>query len=328
MSLIEKATRAITGKLFSDESDIADRLPPPAAAKLRKLREAAATLRAIASVPYGEAKELADRKNRLAARIAEMTRRGVAHDDPLLASEKETHEKFLKKSLALAAEADARRERAHAIGRLVENIENYLATIPRQATIEAAPDLPALKLKTGFAEAVDSIRDRLEKHRGDINSAVYAPIHSVEAKRRAADLVNGIAANGAPDVIGLIEGGALDWPMKNSPSRMVGGGAIGITEAIPEIDLHALFCWLHRDQLISSIEAEIEQNADDKEALTESERAEKIKKAKDALLADARAEEQLIVTAEAAGFAIARRENADPRAVLQITGPEPRGEEL
>lgn len=311
--------------LFPNETDPADRLPTAASLKLKKLRDDAASLRAIALIPYSEAKDLADKKNRLAARIAEMTRRGVAPDDPLLIAEKETHERLLKKSLVLSSEADARRERASVIGRLVQNIELYLESIPATQTIESAPDLPTPKIKSGYPEAIETIRDRLQKHHREIGDAINAPIHSSEAKRRAANLINGIAANGTPDVIGLIEGGALEWPMKISPGRMVSGsGGGGFTESAPEIDTHALFCWLHRDQLIASINAEIDNIADDKEALNETARTDKIKAAKDALLTDSRTEEQLIVMAEAAGFAIERRENCDPRAVLNIIGPDPR----
>lgn len=319
-----------SSKLFREEADIADRLPGPAAQKLRKLRDAAESARALVSVPYLTMKEANAQRVALQSRIDELVgRRQLRDNDPLVVSERDTLTKLTEKSKALSAEAEARRERASQLAHLVRACEEYAEALPRSRPIDLAPAVPAPKATKPIGEMVGAIRERLDRHRKEIAAAINAPVPAAEAKRRAAAFVQGMAANGAPDVIGLLEGGAIEFPMVDTgPVAVASNRGAGFAQGTRQVDTLAVFAWLHRDQLIAALHAEIDDNADDAGALSDKDRADKIAKAKAAMLADERAEETLITLGEAQGLNILRRENADPRAVLGLadSAPPPAGE--
>jgi hypothetical protein len=92
------------------------------------------------------------------------------------------------------------------------------------------------------------------------------------------------------------------------------------------INLLGLDVWLLRDLMVERGEAEIAKIADDDHALSPQDRAAKEVDLLADILELERLEEAHIMAAEAAGQAIARRSNADPRAILGVDGPAPRRE--
>jgi hypothetical protein len=87
-----------------------------------------------------------------------------------------------------------------------------------------------------------------------------------------------------------------------------------------------LIAWLFRDRLAEMIEREIDELADDKHALDPQQRTERERDLVAQVLETERLEEAMIEAAAADGLEIGRRPDADPRAVLQLSGglPAPR----
>jgi hypothetical protein len=83
-------------------------------------------------------------------------------------------------------------------------------------------------------------------------------------------------------------------------------------------DTLALIAWLHRDTLIAALDREIDEAADDKNAMT----LEQRRKAETQMLADllavSREECALSEAAQAQGIAIDYRTDCDARAILGI----------
>ena len=72
-------------------------------------------------------------------------------------------------------------------------------------------------------------------------------------------------------------------------------------------DAVALLCWLDRERIISALEAEIDELADDEHALSPADRAKKESALLDQILESERVEEALIEAAEAEGASVQRR---------------------
>lgn len=304
-----------TGRtLFPEERDVADRLPDIAREKLFALREAADNARAIASVPYESLKQTNEKIRNITSRIAYIENNPGSPDrDALLAKERSTLTGLKDKAAAKSEEYQVKKERWQHLGELVRSLEEYTAQLPAKIDLAVTP--PLFKIVKPLPEMVADARARIEKHRSAVVAAIDAPITSSEAKARAASQIDALATTGEPDVVGVLEGGKLQWPTVQT-------NEIGP----PKIDAAALFAWLNRDQLIAAINAEIDRFADDGAALTTALRAEKIKAAKAAAFTEERIEEALIVLGAEQGLVIPRRSDADPRAILSLSDnmPEPR----
>jgi hypothetical protein len=86
------------------------------------------------------------------------------------------------------------------------------------------------------------------------------------------------------------------------------------------LDVLAILAWLRRDELIAGLEKEIDAAADDPQALTDVQRAERFKTCLGNLLEAEREEEAAVL---AASFHVIRRADADPRAVLGLSSALP-----
>jgi len=91
-------------------------------------------------------------------------------------------------------------------------------------------------------------------------------------------------------------------------------------------DTLALFCWLHKAALITALEAEADLVSDDDNALTDEMRGTRVSLLRAELLQAERLEESLISASEKQGIPVVRRNDADPRAVLELSSalPAPR----
>ena len=88
---------------------------------------------------------------------------------------------------------------------------------------------------------------------------------------------------------------------------------------IDVVDVEALLCWTFKDQMIAAVDKEIELRGDDANALSDAQRAERTATILGDLLMSEREEELLIEHGEAKGIVLARRTNADPRALLGLS---------
>jgi hypothetical protein len=157
----------------------------------------------------------------------------------------------------------------------------------------------------------------------DLHATGSAPIPSATAKALVRAQVEQLAAHGAPKVMPVVEiGGRIGWPQRTLRGDFI--GSAGATAAMKRAavsgpDGLAVVAWLHRDMLIERLEREVDDLDDDSQALDDAERGFREADVAARMLQTERVEESFIEQAEAAGQTIARRPDADPRAVLGLS---------
>lgn len=92
-------------------------------------------------------------------------------------------------------------------------------------------------------------------------------------------------------------------------------------------DSQAMIAWLFKKQLLAAVDAEIAELSDDKGALTDEQREQKLAEIDRDILAVEREEEELVSMAESQGQTISRRTNSDPRAILGLASTMPNAKE-
>lgn len=221
----------------------------------------------------------------------------------------------------------ARRQRDEGTATLVD-LESCVAFWLRNGITEFPPfDGPAPKLLKGKGgNPISAARDRAVALHEKIETVRNAPLPTAEAKVKARASLEAAFEHGRPGVANLIEGGfPVEWPRQPVPRPMaVSGGSIAMPSSIdPGIDLGALAVWAMRDQILAAVDGEIDLRGDDEHAIASDERAEREAGLLAELLTVERAEEAAIEVAEAEGMAIARRADADPRAVFGLADSLP-----
>ncbi|WFU36490.1 hypothetical protein QA635_19560 [Bradyrhizobium brasilense] len=217
----------------------------------------------------------------------------------------------------LLAAREPREAESTLLGRLLQNIEAAIAARPA-GTIGAMVeiDVPAVKDVLG---AVEAKRRRLRELESDLARCRHAPHPSADRKRAMIAQVEALAEQGRPDVTGSIEHAEpIGFPAQSRQveiHNVPGGGAIGFSEQPNSIGLIA---WLFKDALIAALDREIDEAADDGEALTIEQRRERETEILRDMLATAREEVMLVDRAEKQGQHVAHRADIDPLALLQI----------
>lgn len=130
-----------------------------------------------------------------------------------------------------------------------------------------------------------------------------------------------LANHGRPSTLAVAErAGKISWPVYPL-------GVALTTGHIPQLlDALALLAWLFPDHLAKAMEKAVDEETDDDGALTDEQRAARLAKIAEQILAAERDEEGLIEAAESEGISIPRRSDCDPRALLSLSGdlPAPR----
>jgi len=261
-----------------------------------------------------------------------LTRRAnYADSHPLVRAERESLERFKADMKKLSSAAQARHDCVAAARWLVHALEKYIPSLP-PGSIALAPPQASPELAKGEtpAQAVESLRARIESLREELQSAIDAPIHSSEAKKIARARVEQLAEMGRPNVLVTLEARRPPKFAENRPAPRVGHDSVGNPVSLTvddSADALATMAWLFKDQMITAFEREIEAAADDESALSGEERASRIATAKAKMLKTERSEEAAIELA-ASSNRIVRRAAADPRAVLGLADsmPEPKSE--
>lgn len=190
--------------------------------------------------------------------------------------------------------------------------------------LKPAPE-PKYAKSLSLDKAIESVLDlRADRHR--VRSS---PRPSTEAKEAAAQYVNRLADTGMPDVGPCLDHGEDPrWPTRfervEEPEGLAQSRSLSEyrSYSVSTVALLPTLAWLHRDALIERLHQEIDMCATDEDALSLPEREKR-----EAELAAA------ILDAERTVAAIAWQaetpwlipHDIDPRAVLGVTGPEPRG---
>lgn len=214
-------------------------------------------------------------------------------------------------------------EKAEHLGRLVQAIRSWLGENARGTPfLPYAGPVSGLKKNETAQEGLQRLRRERDVLCAHKQALSVAPLPSADAKEIAAAYVDELVARGAPDVFDILESsdGKIAWPMR-SPEVAQDGvpreariSFLYIT--VP--DTAAMLAWLWPDRMIARLYEEIDLRADDRHAISNSEREQQLKEAAAAILMLERAEEAAIVAAEREGAGLLRRADADVRAVLGL----------
>ncbi len=188
-----------------------------------------------------------------------------------------------------------------AASRLHAACERYLGQIGK---FVPAPAKGAPHRGETPAAAVDRLRAEIDRIAALISKAERAPKPAEEIRRLIRREVQLTAKRGAP----LVGKNGVRWP-----PMLVGVNSI--------TDCLALIARMFPEQLAAVAEAEVKDSPD---AMSDEQRERRLNELASQHLALNREEEAVIRVAEQAGAKIARRAEADPRAVLDVDGPSPR----
>lgn len=137
-------------------------------------------------------------------------------------------------------------------------------------------DGPVPKLVKGETalDAIERLRRRGRELKPDLHRIRSAPFPSSWAKQRLREMVDQLAARGAPDPTNLLEhDGEIIWPSMRLQSEVIGAQrSLAFHEAV---DVVGMLAWLHKDALIKKLDALVASEADDEAALTHEARRER-----------------------------------------------------
>lgn len=172
----------------------------------------------------------------------------------------------------------------------------------------------APKVKDAVA-AVEKLRAEIEALDDEWHKVEYAPAPTDDLRSRMVTAVDQIAAQGAPRIHAAArQGDPAGIALKVSPPVRVGE----FTNATAGDYGAHFFVWLLRDEIVERVGKLIDA-APQRGVLTDAERVSRFEEIAAKRLELERQEEAVISAAEAAGQHIARRRDADPRAVLEIS---------
>lgn len=292
----------------SDTTDhIMDRLPSEARRRLRSLRNAF-------DEACGAARGNMDRYYHLKAKLDEVkvtaSNRRVSRDD---VARLETEQRGLRDEMdRVLAAGKPQERRKNDVACLLDRTERFIKKLPSGAkVIDLMTPGPTLRKGESLLDAIEARRRRVRELNADQERFEAVPLPSSEAKARARAQIDELAARGAPKVTTLVErrGTEFVFPQTHSHNR---------DGSFMSIDVQAVLAWLHRDALIAAVEAEIDAIADDENAMTDRQRAEKLAEIAADLLATEHEEARLIEAAAAEGVIISPRKDIAPAAVLGV----------
>jgi hypothetical protein len=204
--------------------------------------------------------------------------------------------------LKAVCEQASRRQRANAS--LAANIGNWL-TAQRGKGFEVLDHTTKPQPGESVTEAIARFRREIERTKAVLRNVEIAPAPKSDLKLMAQRYVEKLAADGAPKV--SADFGSLDVKFGHPQ-------AFGFSRH----DAAAMLAWLHPDAMLARLVEAIEALPDDPNAMPADEKHQRLEDGRGGLLQLERSEEALILLAAVEGIEVARRPDADPRAVLGI----------
>lgn len=218
---------------------------------------------------------------------------------------------------------------------LVSNLEKYLLKVAETgiAAFDGSVDA-TLRKNESLSDAIERLRRRLRELKADARRVAVAPRPSDFTRTQILEWVKQLSERGRPDALGLVETGRIDtisWPETTISTSVHGVAQLPSGQRAPAVsalalripDMLALLAWVLPKQLSQRLQEEAQSLSDDENALSDEQRAQHLKQIDDDALAIEREEESLIMKGEAESVTIQRRSNADPRAVLMLSGNLP-----
>jgi hypothetical protein len=279
------------------------RLPAPARAKLSELERAADDAAALANRTLASLKGV---EAQVSTRLHALEH---CEDDAARAEELKTELHALGENAArLREELSTRQVRRDADQSLLTRIGGWLDRVPPNVALEAI-EAPAREPgDEGPRAAVERYRQTILGIRAEIETVRKAPLPPADVKRLARAWVDQHAKRGRPHI--QVDGDRADILFERTAALVRGDRLAAAVSA-------DFLLWLFRDQVVEALEREVEA-LNVQGALTRDERAARLEALRAALLEAERREEAAITRARTEGTLIARRPDADPRAVLGI----------
>lgn len=305
-----------------------DALPTRARDKLLDLRQQAKDAYAILVTLTDERDEVRTERHQVEGHLKRLTMAAgvggfqLAPDHPRVVAEQTKAEKLETELARLNGLYDARGARWQEIKRLVTVLDAWVSRLGSVALEPYTGPAPKLARAETASDAVERCRRRVRELRADLARVEAAPVPSSMAKEKARAEAARLVEQGRPNVGALIEGaGEIAWPTSAATvSAWRDGRPDPNTPTVRTINPLALAAWLDPAALLARLEAEIDELADDANAMTDEAKAAKRAEILADLLAVEHEEEAFIMQAAAAGIGILRRPDADPRAVLELSG--------
>lgn len=198
--------------------------------------------------------------------------------------------------------------------------ETYLRSLPSGTALVPHEGAAAQRLPNeSWLAAVERVRAAIVDLREQARSAELAPLPKQDIKLAIRREVQELAAQGVPGLLAVAErAGKVRWPTFPLQGVALAGGYIPYMQ-----NAFALIAWLFEKDLLKAVERLVDEDYEDEGALSPAARAARLKEIAAGVLALEYEEESLIEQAEAEGIAIARRSDADPRALLGLDASLP-----
>ena len=179
-------------------------------------------------------------------------------------------------------------------------------------------EVPKLAKDESVTDAIERLRRRVRELKADAHRIRSACFPSAYCKSQMRQQIEQLAMQGAPDVAGLLEHDRrIIFPSRQAQTSVI--NAEIPTLAFIEIDASIPFViWLHRDELIKKLDAEIDAEADDKAALTHDARKQQEAVVLGDLLVVERDEAALVWRGIGEGLSVDHRADCAPEAILQV----------
>lgn len=308
-----------------------DRLPPSAAARLADWEQRRADAHANLMAISDRLAEQHDKRRTAEARakllLASRGEGGFSADeaDTTVRAERAKIAKANTEIERLKVLEAARTEVWQIAARPVDRAREYVQRAGVLLT-EYAGSAPELRKGEDLATAIENRRRRVRELMADAHRTRSAPYPSAIVKQKVHEQIAALAERGRPHALGSVEQMRdIEFAQTYASSLVQVIEPRGFGTVLFETpDAIGLVAWLMREQMTKLLDAEIDALSDDKAALTDDQRAKLLVQISNDMLATEREEAALIERAAEAGMTIVHRPDIDPRALLNVVGPEPR----
>jgi len=298
-----------------DILDLADILPPASRQKLERLVEARDDAHTVLSAANERARAASNDLSRLeievARKVAELRYSplgGESYEGMVARLEKPLAPK--RAEVGRLRDAARRAEAGWQAFDFLAEVHFWLGDARSRRARFAHSPLPTVKTKNPV-DAVEKLRAELDELDAAWAAAEAAPAPANDLRERMAAAVEKIARQGQPDFNPRVRDGDPMRLAHHFTLSTHGSGAVIGTGGAP------LLVWLFQDEIKDRLSALIAA-APQTGVLTDAERVRRFEEIAARRLVVEREEEAIIAAAEGAGQRIARRRDADPRAILEL----------
>jgi hypothetical protein len=249
---------------------------------------------------------------------------GFNEDSPQVLQEQARLARLTAEAARLQTQYEVRGQEYTAASQVLSAALSFLRNAPPGTLVDDDNvPTPALNGKVGLLDQLEHARHRGRTLAADLHAIRSSPWPSAHAKAKARTEVEALAQHGAISVSHLIEAnGSLVFPVMRVSSQLfnvqpVEGarGAIAFANDLP--NTLAILAWVHRDAVIAAVNRAIDEEADDKSALGDSERRKREQQVLADILQNDRLEAAICWAAIDAQLPCEHRLGCTPAAVLQ-----------